>query len=218
MTKSLCPRVYFILDRLVPQQGRKTTEILMVPRANSFAPTASAPSYSPSIAITSAMSFPPQGTAVTPLGGGGGEDGEQQQRRRIQSKAARQKRDYHRLRQSSMAASLYDAMSVRDVIRKSYSSLASLGRLHYSKYLFTVILTCFHDVDTEDNLLSMISTGGVQWIDNSNGGNSSSLSSSAARNGSYMNSAANLSSSAPPTSSMPVDIGSNSQKVLPSTS
>lgn len=40
-----------------------------------------------------------------------------------------QRKSYRRLRQSSMAASLYDSMSARDVLRQSHSSLAILGGL-----------------------------------------------------------------------------------------
>ncbi len=49
------------------------------------------------------------------------------------------RQSYKRLRQSSMAASLYDPLSARDVMRKSFSSLAALGNLeilfYYSFYL-----------------------------------------------------------------------------------
>ncbi len=38
------------------------------------------------------------------------------------------RQSYRRLRQSSIAASLFDPMSARDVMRKSYSSLADLGK------------------------------------------------------------------------------------------
>jgi MFS family permease len=65
---------------------------------------------------------------------------------RLKRRPEDQRKSYRRLRQSSMAASLYDSMSARDVLRDHDSSLAILD-------------------SKDDNYLGMLSSGGLRWVD-----------------------------------------------------